>query len=102
MHLVKDEVREVVVAKLIDQELRAWRSKLIMDMFEKEDAEAIYRIQLSRRYVEDLVIWLHHKKGLFTIKSTYKVVKEVLRGRNVAESSRGCVRKRIWTTLWKL
>ena len=56
MHLVKDEVREVVVAKLIDQELRAWRSKLIMDMFEKEDVEAIYRIQLSRRYVEDLII----------------------------------------------
>ena len=100
MHLVKDELREVVVAKLIDQELRAWRSKLIMDMFEKEDAEAIYRIQLSQRYVEDLIIWLHHKKGLFIVKSAYKVAKEVMRGGNVVESLRGCVGKRIWTTLW--
>ena len=99
MLLVKDEVREVTIAELIDQDLHAWRSKFIMDMIEKEDVEAICRIQLSWRYVEDLIIWLHHKNGLFTIKSAYKVVKEVLRGRNVAESSRGCVGKRIWTAL---
>ena len=80
MHLVKDEVREVVVAELIDQELHAQWSKFIMDMFEKEDAEAICRIQLRRRYVEDLMIWLHYKKGLFTVKSAYQVAKEVMRG----------------------
>ena len=44
---VKDEVREVTVAELIHQDLHAWRSKFIMDMFEKEDVEAIFRIQLS-------------------------------------------------------
>ena len=47
MLLVKDEVREVTVAELIDQDLHAWRSKFIMDMIEKEDVEAICRIQLS-------------------------------------------------------
>jgi len=73
-----------------------------MDMFEKEDAEAICRIQLSWRYVEDSIVWLHNKKGVYTVKSAYKVAKEVLRGGNVAESSRGCVGKRIWTALWKL
>ena len=36
-----DEVREVTVAELIDQELHAWRSEFIMDMFEQADAEAI-------------------------------------------------------------
>ena len=64
-----------------------------MDMLEKEDAEAIYRIQLSRRHVEDIMIWLHHKKGLFTVKSAYKVVREVLHGGNIAESSNGYVGK---------
>ena len=44
---VKDEVREVTVAELIHQDLHALRSKFIMDMFEKEDVEAICRIQLS-------------------------------------------------------
>ena len=44
MLLVKDEVREVTVAELIDQDLHAWTSKFIMDMIEKEDVEAICRI----------------------------------------------------------
>ena len=38
---LKEEIREVVVAELIDLELRTWRSKFIMDMFEQADAEAI-------------------------------------------------------------
>ena len=62
-----------------------------MNMFEQADVEAIYRIQLSRRDVEDAVIWLHHKKGLFTIKSAYRVAREVLHGGNIAESSKGYV-----------
>ena len=56
MLLVKDEVKEVTVAELIDQDLHAWRSEFITDMFKQKDAEAICRIQLSRRYVEDIII----------------------------------------------
>ena len=51
--------------------------------------------------MEDTIIWLHHKKGLFTVKSTYKVAKEVLKGGNIVESSRGCAGRRVWTALWK-
>ena len=101
MRSVKDDVREVSVAELINQELHSWRSDLIMEMFEKEDA-TICKIQLSRRYVEDSIVWLHNKKGVFTVKSTYKVAREVMRGGNVAESSRGCVGKRVWAAIWKL
>ena len=101
LHLVKDEVREVTVAELIDQDLHAWRFEIIMDMFEKEDAESICRIKLSRRHVVDIMIWLHQKKGMFTVKSTYKLAREVLRGGRVAESSKGCTGKGIWSTLWK-
>ena len=50
-----------------------------MEMFEKEDAKAICRIPLSRRYVEDSIVWLPNKKGLFTIKSAYKVTRELMR-----------------------
>nr|POF27312.1 hypothetical protein CFP56_25568 [Quercus suber] len=45
---------------------------------EEAYAEAICRIQLSRRDVEDTIIWLHHKKGLFIVKSAYMVTREVL------------------------
>lgn len=73
MHSVKEDVGVVSVAELINQELHSWRtSDFIMEMFEKEDAEAIYRIQLSRRYVEDFIVWLYNKKGVFNVKSAYK------------------------------
>ena len=81
----------MTVTKLIDPELHAWRSEFIMDTFEQEDVEGICRIQLSRRDVEDIIIWLHHKTGLFTVKSAYKVARKVLQGENIVESSRGCV-----------
>ena len=90
------------MAELIDLELHAWRSEFIMDMFEQADAEAICRIQLSRRDVEDTIIWMHHNKGLFIVKSAYKVARDVLHGGNLTESSRGCVGKEVWATLWKL
>ena len=73
-----------------------------MEMFDKEDAEAICRISLSRRYVDDSIVWLPTKKGLFIVKSTYKVARELMRRENMAESSNGCAGKRIWATLWKL
>ena len=82
--------------------MHTWRSDFIMDMFEKEDAEAICRKQLSRRYVEDSLIWMNQRKWIFTIKSAYKVSKEVLREGRVAESSRGCIGKGVWFALWKL
>ena len=48
------------------------------------------------------MICMHQRKRIFTVKSTYKVAREVLRAGRVAESSMGCVRKGIWSALWKL
>ena len=45
---------------------------------------------------------MHHKKGLFTVKSAYKVARKVLHGGNLVESLRGCVGKEVWAALWKL
>ena len=33
------------------------------------DAKAILRIPLSRRYVPDMVFWLHTKDGDYSVKS---------------------------------
>lgn len=91
-----------LVSDLINYELHLWKTNQIMEMFEKEDAEAICRIPLSRRNVEDSIVWLPNKKGLFTVKSAYEVARELMRGENVAESSSGCAGKRVWAALWKL
>ena len=68
IHSAKEDLRDALVSKLINQELHLWRSDFIMEVFEKEDVEAICRIPLSRRYVEDSIVWLPNKKRMFTVK----------------------------------
>ena len=48
------------------------------------------------------MIWIHQRKGIFTIKSAYKVAKEVLREGRVVESSWSCAGKEVWSAIWKL
>ena len=68
IHSAKEGIRDALVSDLINQELHLWRSDFIKEMFEKEDAKAICRIPLSRRYVEDSIVWLPNKKRMFTVK----------------------------------
>lgn len=39
-----DDIGDLLVSDLIDTELHGWRSELILDLFQREDAEAICRI----------------------------------------------------------
>ena len=66
-----------------------------MTLFEKEDAKAICRIPLSRRYVADSLVWLPNKKMLFTVRSAYKMARELMKGVDLAECSKGYVGKRV-------
>lgn len=102
IHLAKEDVSDALVSDLINHDLHLWMTDWIMEMFDKEDAEAFCRIPLSRRYVDDSIVWLPTKKGLFTVKSAYKVARELMQRENMAKSSDGCAGKRIWAALWKL
>ena len=48
IHSAKEDVKDALVSNLINQELHLWRTDWIMEMFDKEDAEAICIIPLSR------------------------------------------------------
>lgn len=87
-------MEDLLVSDLIDQDLHWWRSDYIMTLFQREDAELICRIPLSRSYVADSIVWIHNKNGRFIVKSAYKVAREMLRGSNWAECSSGCAGKR--------
>ena len=75
---------------------------MIMGMFHREDAKAICRIPLSRRSVLDSIFWLHNRSGNFSVKSAYKLARHIQLHGDKAETSSGCVGKRIWPVLWKL
>ena len=95
-------VEDLAVSDLIDPELHIWRRDMIMGMFHREDAKAICRIPLSRRSIPDSIFWLHNRSGNFSVKSAYKLARHIQLHGDKAETSSGCVGKRIWPVLWKL
>ena len=50
-----------------------------METFNKEDAEVICKIPLSHGHVIDVVVWLHNKDGVYTVRSGDHVAQKVLR-----------------------
>ncbi|XP_075636927.1 uncharacterized protein LOC142609203 [Castanea sativa] len=95
-------VEDLAVSDFSDPELHLWRRDMIMGMFHSEDVEAIFRIPLSRRSVPDSILWLHNKNGKFSVKSAYKLARQIQLHGDRAETSSGCARKKIWPVLWKL
>ena len=67
------------------------------------DAKAILRIPLSRRYVPDMVFWLHTKDGDYSVKSGYHIARLLAKQEaDLGESSREVMGSSIWVKLWKL
>ena len=73
-----------------------------MTSFHREDAEAICKIPLSHRHVPDSVLWLHNRKGVYSVKSKYHIARRVMQKEDWAESSRGPSGFQVWKKLWKL
>ena len=60
------------VSDLID-----WNRSIIAAKFLPEDMEAMVQIPLSRRYVPDVWMWLHNKKGNFSVRSAYHIARMI-------------------------
>ena len=67
------EVEDWFVFELIDQDLHLWRRDLMTTIFHKEEVNAICRIPLSRRQVDDSIVWLHTRNGGYSVRSGYHV-----------------------------
>ena len=53
--------------ELIDWNVGAWDRNLIETKFHKEDADAILRIPLSRRFMADSIFWLFNRDGDYSV-----------------------------------
>lgn len=60
------------VAHLINHELHAWKTSLVLDIFSPSLAHAIPSIPLPLRPRPDKLIWISESKGCFSVKSAYK------------------------------
>lgn len=89
LHPVHEEEEGWTVSDLIDSNRHWWRWDIIMTTFNREDAEAIFRIPLSRKYVEDSIVWLQNKSGAYSVRSGYHSIRKVMRKDSWAECLRG-------------
>lgn len=78
-----------------------WNDLLIKNIFNKEEAEVITSIPLSRMEVEDKLVWNYDKKGQFSVKSAYILEFDSKRAKR-GEPSRGRGGDRCWKEIWEL
>lgn len=91
------------MSDLIDWLNIQWDRGLIDVVFHGFDAEAIYRIPLSRHCVPNVLVWLHNKKGRYSVKSGYYVARRLLReASQVGEGSGQMSSSMVWVRIWKL
>ena len=68
-----------------------------MAMFHQFDADAILQVPLSRRVVQDVLVWSFAKKGRYTVRSGYFVAKQLRKDElNDGES----LEHRLFGSLW--
>ena len=91
------------VSDLIDWTTFQWDHGLISSVFQRFDAEAIYRIPLSRRCVLDVLVWLHNKNGRYSVKSGFHTARLLLKKSScVGEGFVLTSSSMVWARIWKL
>ena len=65
------------MSQLIDLERMIWRKDLIHKYFWPYDAEQILAIKLPLSRTEDFIAWQHEKSGVYSVKSAYKLAKDI-------------------------
>ena len=102
IHPPEEEVQEWYMSDLINQDLKEWKSDLIVAKFHKEDVDTILRIPLSHRQASDAITWLHTKKGAYSVRSGYHAARILKKSEEVVETSMGPFGVQVWSKLWKL
>ena len=98
----KEEIWEWKVSNLIAWPNHQWDKERINAMFHPFDADAILQVPLSRRVVQDVVVWFGSKKGNYAVKSGYYVAKQLrMEESNLGESSRQGMNGAFWSRIWQ-
>ena len=65
---------DVKVSTLIDQDIVAWKTEAVQQLFLPHEVEIILGIPLSIQRPIDRIIWAHTPSGTFTTCSAYKLL----------------------------
>ena len=102
LHPAQNMEEDSMVVDLLDPNTGWWNRVLVMQHFNHEDGEAILRVLLSRRVIQDFLFWTFTKFGDYTVRSEYQIARQLQKEGNWAECSSGAVGGSVWKVLWKL
>jgi hypothetical protein len=88
------------VCELIDPSTGQWDETLIRTIFCEFDASTILAIPICEDF-EDFVAWQHDEKGVFSVKSAYKLYVRTRDGPQ-ATSSTAAPAEQFWKAIWKI
>lgn len=93
--------KDARVYELIDPDTKRWNNGLIDSSFLAHEGQVINSIPLNPHVCSDVLIWSGNSKGLFTVKSAYKIA--------VSSGDSFCIGSSavsgdvlFWKNLWKL
>lgn len=87
-----------LVSHIIDHELRVWDRQTIQKLFLPFEAEQIYRIPISRRILDDVLMWPWEKDYTFSVRSAYHLIQKKKKNSGAGPSEL----KTKWKWLWKM
>jgi hypothetical protein len=96
-----------MVSELIDVSSASWDVEKIQKFFVRVDANLILGLPICTRNIEDFWSWNFEKKGIFTVRSAYRMLVETKQRREAwldgrASSSDTTAESKSWTTMWKV
>ena len=97
----------VLVSELIDPITMVWNKQTLVENFIAPDVEVIQSIPLSTRTQDDFWSWHYDKRGVFSVRSAYRMIAAVKAQRedwldHRPGHSNIAADKKSWTHLWKV
>jgi hypothetical protein len=92
------------VSQLINSDTMSWKEEVVRDLFRAHDVEQILSIKLPSKLSEDFVSWFYEKRGVFSVRSAYKLAKElkVEEGAGKQSCSANQNGSPVWKDFWKI
>lgn len=98
--VLQEEMVEARVSILIDPKSRTWREELVRAHFQPHEVQRILSIPLSMKNRTNRWMWRCTPHGLFTVKTTYKLVVNKF-SRMHDNRPMPSVDRNEWKRLWK-
>ena len=89
-----------MVSSLIDNDTKWWKVEVVKSIFLPFEASTILQIPLNYNLLEDSLIWIGNKRGVFTVKSAYHIASSLVDSNEDGECSSSNSKTLLWKRIW--